>query len=157
MAQKGVDSYVTVDEADSYFESRLDVAAWTSAPEPMKSKALVTATTLLENIEWTGQIVSDTQPLAFPRSGVFFDPRLGHNVLLPTNSVPDRVLKSQMELAYHLLNNDGLLDNTGSATGIAVEGVRLENIRAPETFPDIVRALVAPLRVRSSSQWFRAN
>ncbi|WP_396189864.1 DnaT-like ssDNA-binding protein [Flavobacterium sp.] len=155
--QKGVNSYVTVDEANTYFADRLDVAAWTGASEEQKPQALVTATKMLDDLDWTGYVVSESQPLAFPRSGDYFDPRTGTTVSL-SSSVPMRVQNATMELAYHLLNNDGLLDDTGTVESISIGGINITNIRQANKLPGVVERLVKPLLVNAgSNMWWRAN
>ncbi len=154
---KGVNSYATVAEADAHFEDRLDVAAWSEAAEAEKAKALVTATQYLDGLEWIGTSVSDSQPLAFPRVGVYYDPKLGREVTL-TSSVPSRIVTATFELAYHFLNNDGLLDETGSVTNLQISSISLNEVRAPVKFPSFVRTLVKPLLLSGGSKtWWRAN
>lgn len=154
---KGVNSHVTVAEADAYFADRLDVAEWLASDEPGKSNALVTATGLMENIPWMGTVVSETQPLAFPRVGSYFDPRVGGFVYLD-GETPDRILKATFELAYHLLNNDGILDGSSSVSDIKVGPITISNIQAVSTIPAIVRNLIKPLKVNGGANpWWRAN
>ena len=154
---KGTNSYGTIAEANAYFEDRLDVAAWAKADETIKSQALVTASALLNDYNWVGTAISDSQLLAFPRVGSYFDPRLGLAVSL-TSAIPTRVTNASYELAYHLLNNDGVLDSTGTLKDITVGSISL-NIRTdPETVPSIVRKLIKPLLVNAgSNMWWRAN
>lgn len=155
--QKGVNSYATVDEADTYFADRLDVAAWSSASETQKPQALVTATKMLDDLDWTGYVVSESQPLAFPRNGDYFDPRTGTTIVLG-NTVPARVVNASMELAYHLLNNDGLLDDTGTVEAINIAGISITNIRQANKLPGVVERLIKPLLTNSgSNMWWRAN
>jgi hypothetical protein len=154
---KGTNSYVTAVEADAYFVDRLDVAAWTSADATQKDQSLVTATGILDSLIWTGVAISESQPLAFPRSGYYFDPRLGIQVTL-SNTVPDRIQKATKELAYHLLNNDGILDDNGTVTDLSVSSINLSTIRAPELVPATVKRLVKPLLANAGgSSWWRAN
>lgn len=155
--QKGTNSYVTVEEADAYFADRLDVAAWTEASETQKPQALVTATRMLDGLDWTGYVVSESQPLAFPRSGDYFDPRTGTTISL-SSTVPSRVQNATIELAYHLLNNDGLLDDTGLVESINIAGISITNIRQANKLPGVVERLVKPLLVnQGSNMWWRAN
>lgn len=154
---KSVNSYATVAEADAYFEDRLDVAAWTTASAAEKAKALVTATSYLDSLEWTGTAVSPEQPLAFPRIGSYFDPRLGMNVNFDVN-VPNRILLATYELAYHFLNNDGLLDDTGGVTNLSIASITLTSIKPTNKLPSVVLRLVKPMLLnRGSSAWWRAN
>jgi hypothetical protein len=156
---KDINSYATVAEADAYFAERLDAAAWVDASETLRGQALVTATNVLEGLSWVGTVVSDSQPLAFPREGSYFDPRLGKNVDLDPTVVPKRVLTAVFEHAYHLLNNDGLLDNTGSVESLTIGPITLTNIKNTDDFPSIVYQNIRPLFSRggSSSSWWRAN
>lgn len=154
---KGTNSYADVAEADAYFGDRLDVSAWTLADATQKAQALVTATKVLENISWIGTAISEDQSLAFPRNGKYFDPRVGSLVVL-TSVVPKRIVNATFELAYHLLNNDGLLDNTGNVTNISIGPISLSNVKSASTLPRIVKNLIKPLQVNGgSSLWWRAN
>lgn len=155
---KNQNSYATVAEADSYFADRLDVDAWTSASETQKAQALVTATTVLDSMSWTGTAVSDTQPLAFPRDGTYFDPRLGYAVDLLSQAAQKRLLTATYELSYHLLNNDGLTDNTGGVEDLQIGEITLKSVSNPALLPAIVKRIVKPMLVNANSNiWWRAN
>lgn len=154
---KGTNSYVTVAEADAYFENRLDAAAWNTADDDMKTQALITAVTILDNMNWAGVAVSESQSLAFPREGVYFDPRLGLEVAF-TSDTPERVIEATYEIAYHLLNNDGLLDDTGKAVDIEVGRIKLTRVSRPSAIPPNVKRMIKPLLVNAGSNvWWRAN
>lgn len=155
--EKGINAYVTVEEADVYFADRLDVAAWLDAPLPQKSQSLVTATSVLDELHWVGQAVSSTQLLAFPRVGGFYDPKAGRQLQLG-NVVPPRITKATLELAYHLLNNDGILDDTGTVENLNVGSINLSKIRNPNLMPKTVKQLINPLLLSGgSTNWWRAN
>ena len=155
---KGTNSYVTVSEADEFFADRLDVAAWTSADAIQKAQALVTASAALDGMDWTGTAVSESQTLAFPRNGSYFDPRLGFEITLDSTKVPDRMIIATYELAYHFLNNDGLLDNTGRVSDLSIGSISLSNVKAPETIPYSVKRYIKPLlRTGGKNMWWRAN
>lgn len=155
---KNVNSYATVEEANAYFADRIDVAAWTNADSNQKSQALITATSMLDNIDWTGVAASESQTLAFPRSGIYFEPRLGKSISLSETTVPDRILKALYELSYHLLNNDGLLDETGSVKNISIGSVNLTNVLTADKIPATVKRFINPLKINGGSNfWWRAN
>lgn len=155
---KDTNSYVDVADATAYFEDRIDAEAWVSAAESLKEQALVTATAMLDQKNWVGYAVSTTQLLAFPRNGIYFDPRLGVNVTLESDVVPDRVLKATYEQAYHLLNNDGLLDNTGGIESLKVGPIELKNVKESSKINYTVKNLITPLLINAgSSLWWRAN
>jgi len=154
---KGTNSYATVAEADAYFTDRLDVVAWTSATVDQKPQALVTATSILEDMPWVGITISELQPLAFPRVGTYYDPRLGRNVTFDSIT-PNRIILASYELAHHLLNNDGLLDDTGCASELSISSISLGSIRPTNLIPANVKRLIRPLLVNAgSSNWWRAN
>lgn len=154
---KGTNSYVTVAEADAYFTDRLEVSAWDAAVDLTKQKALITATAALDEMSWTGYAISDSQPLAFPRIGEYFDPRLGVMVYLD-ETVPDRILKATFELALHLLNNEGVLTSSSSVTDLSVGPIQLTSIRQASAVPSSVRRIAAPLLAnQGSTTWWRAN
>jgi len=140
---KGTNTYVTVADAVAYFALRLDAAAWEEASEDQRSRALATATLLLDSLEWEGYAVSETQSLAWPRRVVFFDPRLGR--LVRTDSIPDRVANATCELAYHLLNNDGLLDDTGTVEDLSLGPILLKKLRNASVIPSQVKRNLRPL------------
>ena len=155
---KGTNSYVTVAEANTFFADRLDVAAWLAADDASKAQALVTATSVLDDQRWIGTAIGESQPLAFPRSAYYFDPRLGTQIMLDQSVVPDRIVTATMHLAHHLLTNDGLLDDTGQVQDLQVGSVSLTNVTAPSLIPGVVRRLIKPLLVNSGSHgWWRAN
>jgi hypothetical protein len=156
---KGVNSNATVTEADTYFENRLDVAAWTDASDTQKEQSLCTATFMLDELDWIGVATDSTQSLAHPRKdGEYFDPKLGILVPLVSTVVDIRVTKATYELAYHLLNNDGLLDNTGLIKDLELSGIKLSVIRPADKIPMVAKTLIKPLLRNSGKRtWWRAN
>lgn len=154
---KGINSYGTVAEADSYFADRLDVVAWTSSSDIQKPQALITATSLLDVKIWTGTAVSELQPLAFPRVGSFYDPRLGINAELGA-TVPNRIILATFELAHHLLNNDGILDDIGDVIDLSIGPIKLSKVQKPGVIPLNVLNIIKPLLAgNNANNWFRAN
>jgi hypothetical protein len=154
--EKGVNSYVTVAEADAYFADRLEADVWSGSSAAVKAQALITATSIIDQYEFLGEAVSDTQPLAFPRKGVYFDTKLGRNVEFAP-FVPDRVLVGTYELALHLMSNTDVLNPSGTVGSIKVDVIELKYIKNSEKSPERVRSILRPLRRNSSQQWWRAN
>jgi hypothetical protein len=153
---KGINSYVTVAESDAYFKDRLDASGWSSADATMKANSLVTATHILDNFSWSGVATSETQLLAFPRAGSYFDPRLGTSVAM--SGIPKRIETATFELANHLLNNEGLLDDTGRVLDLNIGPISLSKIQKPNLLPSLVKRLIAPLLINSGvNSWWRAN
>jgi hypothetical protein len=156
---KGVNSYADKTEAGAYFDNKLDVAAWIDASDIQKDQALCTATSLLDEFEWIGIAASVTQSLAFPRKDAeYFDPKFGVPVTLTVDTVPQRIVNATFELAYHLLNNDGLMDDSGRVKTLNIGEIALNTIIAPNKLSKTVRVLIAPLlRGGGKNTWWRAN
>lgn len=154
---KGTNSYVSVAEADSYFADRVDSAVWAAASDTLKNQVLVSATMLLDIQSWAGTAITENQPLAFPRNCEYFDPRVGSSILL-NGDTPKRVTDATFELAMHLLQNEGILGDSGSVRTLSVGTITLNNIQEPSMLPKIVKTLIKPLLVNAgSSGWWRAN
>lgn len=166
---KGTNSYVTLNEADSYFEDRLDASAWQEASDLYREQALVTATRMLEQKDWEGVSVSETQTLAFPRSGSFYDPSRGvRQVFNTTYAFPSTTDETEgsltrdiqllrqacYELAYHLLNNEGLTDSTGTVESLKVGPIELTEIRNSSSSAHSVNTLINPM-IRSGIHYWR--
>lgn len=151
-ATKGVNSYVSLLEANAYFDNKLDVAAWVDADDTQKEQALVTATRTLDALEWKGSVKLESQVLAFPREGSYFDPSRGTEVVF-SDTLPQRLLDATCELAYHLLNNDGLLDDVGSVKSVSVGSISIQEIRSAGRLPSVVSKLLRPMRSQPYSVW----
>jgi hypothetical protein len=165
----GVNSYVTLDEANLYFADRVNVAAWSEADDGTKAQALITAAQQLNLTRWIGVIADKSQSLAFPRIGSYFEPLYNEIVKLDGTAVPKRITTANMEYAYHMLNNDGLLDASGSPDRIKVDVIELEGLQsgaaAVPALSSTVSGLIDPLRYengmatsgRPPGAWWRAN
>jgi len=166
---KGTNSFVNLSEANSYFEDRLDVAAWNNAECEYKEQALVTASLTLDQMRWKGSVVSATQALAFPRrDGSFKDHSRGLSLTFDANytfSTTDEtetslkrdirlIRRATYELAYHLLNNDGLLDSTGEIKEVGVGSISLGDIKNASTTPRVVRRIIEPMLNKSGNSWW---
>jgi hypothetical protein len=117
---------------------------------------LVTATSILDAQRWTGIAISVDQTLAFPRSGYYFDPRLGVMALM--NPTPNRIILATFELALHLLKNEGLQDSTGTVNALDIGTISLTGIINPDLLPSVVRRLIQPILFnKGSNTWWRAN
>jgi len=158
---KGTNSYVTVAEADAYFADSLNKTAWTSANSTQKAQALVTATSMIDEKQYTGMVVSDSQELAFPRYGSYFDPKYGTEVVFDDILVPERIVTATYELAYHLLNNPDVLNSSTTVRDLSVGSISLSHISSSERVPTTVSRLLRPLTLNaglgSGNTWWRAN
>ena len=153
--QLGTNCFVSNEGAEDYFVGRLDAAAWDTADPAQKDKALVTATRILNDLSWAGYAASSDQLLAFPRFCRYYEPLMGFTV--ETVGIPQRIREATCELAYHLLNNDGLLDETGSVSELAVGPVQLNSVKTAKLIPKVVAVRIRPLLSNNVNQVWRAN
>lgn len=87
-------SYVTVVEADDYFDSRLNSDLWSTAS---KDAALITAAYDLDSVfNFVGDEVDDIQNMEWPRN--FVD---GYE----NTEIPFDIKRAQMELAYSYIQS----------------------------------------------------
>jgi hypothetical protein len=154
---KGVNSYADLTEASAYFENKLDVAAWTDAADAQKEQALCTATAILDEMVWIGTVSDTSQSLSFPRKNAeYFDPKLG--TMTELNGTPTRIIKANYELAYHLLNNEGLFDDTGMVKNLSLGDVTLQSVIPANKVSRVVKMYIKPLLANSGARtWWRAN
>ncbi len=153
---KGTNTYATLEEANSYFANRIDAAAFDTASDSMKEKALITATSLIDTYDFVGQAISSSQSLAFPRVGYYYNSKLGLTLEF-TNQIPVEITKATCEMAYHLLNNDGLLDSIGDVKKIEIGPIKLDFIEAPSKVNSTVLKMIKTFRKNGSNNWWRAN
>jgi len=180
----GQNSYTTVDEADAYFEDRLDVSEWDAASDSLKEKAIVTATRWIDSFAFKGYATSELQALSFPRTGSFEDKERGRDVVFDndyvftelttttTESFLDELMslpreiqllkKAAWEQAYHLLNNESTLDTTTSTpTNIQVGNIVLQGLDSKGTpkRSSVGSTFLKPLLANGGSYptWYRSN
>ncbi len=60
-------SFVTLEEAENYFEERYDSAVWFKQKEEDKEKLLISASKKINTFDFVGEPLEDNQPMAFPR------------------------------------------------------------------------------------------
>jgi len=160
-------SYVTVSDADTYMENRIDSANWFTASDEIKEQALITATSLIDDQKWIGYAVSPSQALAWPRkNAIYADDKLGLQVTVPEDEVPNRVKNAVYEQALHLIDNEDLL----TLTKQTFESISIGSISISDSNNDVTRVpiktsmamrFIRPLIQKGSSgvgaSWWRAN
>jgi len=162
-------SYVEIDTADEYLESRIDSANWFDATDEIKEQALVTATNLVDDRAWIGYAVSSSQALAWPRkNAIYHSNRLGLQITVGNTVVPSEVKVAVYEQALHLVNNEDLL--TGSTQ--TYESITVGSISISDSNGDVTRISKSPSLVTNrlkdfvksgassggqGGTWFRRN
>ncbi len=114
-------AYVDLATADQYHSDRpAPDSVWAEAVHPTKTQAILWATKLLDRlVPWTGQIVTQTQALLWPRYGMY-DRRW---VAIATNVIPQDLQEATAEFARQLLAED--LAETGEAERLGLSAVEL--------------------------------
>ena len=159
-----VNCYVSLEEAEEYFDTRIDAAAWFAADTEDKESALVTATLILDENQFIGVAVSSDQSLGWPRSGaMYLDPKLGLWIEIPEDEIPARLQKAVFEQAYHLLTNENLLDGKSqnfeeiSVGSISIKDSNSDTTRTPMV-NGLAKKLLRPLLAnQGTTSWWRAN
>jgi len=96
------DSYISVTDADAYFTKHGSPSDWTGLSSANKESALRYATTSLDSMfEWTGEIVNNTQALAWPRDGATDDDERYYEF----DTIPSQIKNAECELALYHVNN----------------------------------------------------
>lgn len=114
------DSFVTVEDADLYHNTRLHNSEWTSASTANKEAALKWATRILNDLQWLGRIADDAQALRWPRSNVYNR----DGILLDDTTIPTFLEQATAEMAWRLIIEDNTVqsDLTGFRS-LSLDGV----------------------------------
>ena len=104
-------SYVTLTEANSYFETVPDSSTWTNKTDDQKNRSLIAATRWIDTFVFQGDRCDENQALKFPRTNYQVD-----RVELSCSTIPLNIKYAQYELARALANDtDAITGNTGTA------------------------------------------
>lgn len=122
--QKGINSFVTITEAESYFYDRLNQTSWDSATDETVERALVTATGILDDLDWGGTAIPTTSyPLSWPRDITYWDTKSGGYETLEDDrttsdmgTIPEDIKKATYELALHLIKNMSTIEDQSSGS-----------------------------------------
>ena len=116
-------SYVTLTEANTYFETVPDSSTWTNKTDDQKNRALISATRWIDSFVYYGDRCDDGQALKFPRNNYQVD-----GVELACSKIPNGIKYAQYELARALANDsEAMTGNVGTDGNI--EEVKLGDIQ----------------------------
>lgn len=98
-------SYVTVAEADTYFEASFGRPLWATATPDNKAVLVINASRSLDSfMEWEGSKTNSTQSMEWPRKDTYDKAGLAY----PSDAIPMPIKFAVYELCYHILANGGL-------------------------------------------------
>lgn len=139
----GTNSYVSVANADTYFDDAIHGTTWEDADPTDKAKALVTAYRMLDRVRWAGDRTVSSQAQDWPRTGLT---DLEGNEI-DSGSVPQFVIDAQCELALSLLSDATV--QTNSDTGSNIRSLKAGSAeiefftsQSGPRFPTIVHELI---------------
>jgi len=148
-------TYCTLAEAETYYLSRIPLAAWTAGTDATKNAALTMATRLLDlRFEWAEWASTPTQALQWPRAGImdFLNMRI-----IDSAVIPQQLKDAEAEFAGQLLAADRSLDSDVETQGIT--SIKAGSVAL--TFKDNVYAKVVPdaviAMIPSWWGWFRGR
>jgi hypothetical protein len=146
VATPGENAYLSLEDASAIAATMLFADAWNAATDLARTKALITATSLLDRMRWQGKPLAPTQSLAWPRIPEHAVP--GYPLATET---PPAIAKASVELAAYLLQ-------TGAPSAKPVQQQMLGDSMVmyfptiSDEFPKHVRRLIEPyLRVHSAN------
>ena len=105
-------SYVTLAEANDYFETVPNSSTWTDKTDDQKNRALIDATRWIDTLNFYGTRCDNGQALKFPRNNYTID-----NVELTCTTIPNNIKYAQYELARALANDTSAVTGTTGKDG----------------------------------------
>ena len=115
LSSASANSYVTLAEADAYFETVPDATTWDNKLDDARNRALIAATRWIDSFVFYGDRCDHGQALKFPRNNYQVD-----DVELACSAIPNNIKYAQYELARALANDtDAMTGNVGTNGNIA--------------------------------------
>ena len=103
-------SYVTLAEANAYFETAPEESTWDDKSDDQKNRALISACRWIDSLNFLGDRCDNDQALKWPRNNHHVD-----NVELVCTAIPKGIKYAQYELARALANDtDAMTGNKGT-------------------------------------------
>lgn len=98
-----ITAYGSVANADLFFSFTLNTRKWDTSSPLNKRKALISATRLIDTLNYAGQKANDGQVLQFPRKNVYVDPLTTDSVITGDDNVPADIKIACYIIALRLL------------------------------------------------------
>lgn len=142
----GVNSYVSLTEAQEIAESRLFSHPWTAATEDTQNQAILTSTALLDRMRWQGRTAAAGQPLAWPRvpERSFAGTPIAANIIPPIKT-------ACVELAIHLLSTGEYGGGAPLMSRMLGDAMTMYHNHVSDEFPKHLRRLIEPYLQASSA------
>jgi hypothetical protein len=106
-------SYVTLADANTYFETVPDSSDWTAKTDDQKNRALISATRWIDALSFYGDRCSETQALKWPRKNYKVD-----GITLACTLIPVGIEVATYELARAFANDTDSITGSTGTTGL---------------------------------------
>jgi hypothetical protein len=117
LSGSSANSYVTLAQANTYFETVPESGTWTDKTDDEKNRALISATSWLDGLTYYGDRCTTTQTLKWPRENFTVD-----SVELACSLIPAPIKNATYELARALANDtNAIINSTGTGLYEQVE------------------------------------
>ena len=124
MALPTATHYLANVDADTYFATSFNNAAWTALTGPEKTLALGEATRWLEQLCWKGAKCSDTQPLQWPRKA----DKTNCCAAVVCTALPTQLVAATAELALALHQNKTAIINGVAAATVTTGAIKSQKL-----------------------------
>tara|TARA_R110000796_G_C14571530_1_gene435759 strand:- start:3298 stop:3834 length:537 start_codon:yes stop_codon:yes gene_type:complete len=95
----GANSFISLANAEIFFESEIEKAEWTAADDATKNIALANAARIMdEQYRWKGTRSNDPQPMPWPRQSVTVEYRR-----ISSSTIPTPIINAQCLIALEFL------------------------------------------------------
>lgn len=143
-------AFITLAEAETYMEARLNASTWDDASDDSKNRAIVEATRELSHKTYCGERVTSTQALSWPRQNAP-DPDSPFADHYSTTVVPQRVKDATAELAFQFIKA-----GTSDVAAVApLAGVKRKKVDVLETEYDTYQTRVGLDRYPSVTRYIK--
>jgi hypothetical protein len=124
LSSASANSYVTLADANSYFETVPNSATWTDKTDDQKNRALISATRWIDSLNFYGDRCNADQALKWPRNNYDVD-----NITLSCSVIPSQIKYATYELARALANDTDAITNTESDPDELYQEVTLGDLK----------------------------
>jgi len=162
---KGVDVYTTVAEVDALFAVTIYNDTWSGLTVTEKEEYIRSATMELDTLSWVGMVVDESQPLAFPRTDVYWDKVRG--MTIPMDPTPKAIENACAYQAFSLISSKSDLIGSSSSDAESIKIGELEitgmgggsssNTRKNSNLSPMVKNIIRPMISKGNTPWWRAN
>jgi hypothetical protein len=127
------DSYLSVDDADTYHTAQGAPTVWSDSTDPEKEAALRQATAYLDNRyapRWVGSRINSTMSLAWPRR--YATDRDGYTI--SESAVPRGVKNATAYIALKIREGDTLVPDVDPGANAISESITIDSISITSTY-----------------------